>query len=583
MIIGEAAIAEVTKWDIGNRPNVSQTTATPDPTCPDWNGYTRYPCVAQTDPDSDFSYRFRMANQGNINLTDYVAYDVLPGIGDTGTVESLSGSPRGTLWSPVLTGPLTLVDSLTTATNNAFRVEYSYSSTPCRPELVNGLVPTAWQASCDDAWLTAAQVATWSQVKSFRVVAFEDGASWAPGTEWVLEAPMHAPPSALASSVSAGNVNLSVAWNSIGHKEYRQNADGTTQPLLAAEAEKVGIIVPLAPAVSVGDYVWYDANGDGLQSSGELPAPGVTVNLYDADGQFTASTTTNANGYYDFVGLTPGATYTLEFIKPTGYDWTTQDVNGTSNVQASDGTDSDVAPATGRVTFTAPAAGNNLPGGPTIASNTTDNPSLDAGLVVRKVKPPRTMNLTLTKTVSSSGPFAPGQQVTYTLTPSNAGPASAAPGWSVTDVLPTGLSIVAMSGPGYTCDVVTDPTAPTCTAEDGLAAGSTASPITLVALIADDFVGTAHNVAYVAPAPGDISETNPLEIPTRDATDTSTTTTDNDAQADISVEEVAGNELVLAMTGSPVGLVALSVGLGLLVVGVGMVVAARRRRMVSRR
>lgn len=582
VIIGEAAIAEVTKWDLGNRPNVSGTTAAPDPACPDWNGYTRYPCVAQTDPDSDFSYRFRMTNQGNINLTDYVAYDILPAVGDTGTVQSLSGSPRGTMWSPVLTGPLTLVDSLTTATGNNFRVEYGYSSNPCRPELVNGLVSSTWQTSCDDVWYTDTQVTDWSRVKAFRVVAFENGASWAPGTEWVLEAPMHAPPSALASSMSSGNINLSVAWNSIGHKEFRQNADGTTQPLLAAEAEKVGIIVPLAPAVSVGDYVWYDTNGDGLQSPGELPAPNVTVNLYDANGQFTASTTTNANGYYSFIGLTPGAQYTLEFVRPTGYVWTTQDRNGTSNVPKLDGTDSDVDPASGRVTFTAPASGNNLPGGPTIGNNVTDNPSLDAGLVL----PPKVMNLTLTKSLVTAGPFVPGQEVTYTLVPSNEGPDPAAAGWTVTDVLPSGLTIVSMSGPGYVCDI--SAAAPTCTGQAALAPGTTGPAITVVARIDDDFVGAARNVAYVSPAPGDISESNPLVIPTRD-TDTATTKTDNDAQADLSVEEVSDIELNLpstspglAKTGSGTGLVDVAVALVLLMGGAGLVLVARRRGPVGR-
>ena len=380
VLVSEAAIAQVEKWDIGTKPNVLQTTAQPDASCPDWDGFTRYPCVAQTDPDTDFQYRFKFTNYGNINLTNYVAYDILPFIGDTGVVESLTTSPRGTVWRPVLTGPLTVNTAMTTATNANVQVLYNLTSNPCRPELANGLNDATWQTGCDNTWYTAAQVTDWSAVKSFKVLAFHNGEAWAPATDIIMEATMHAPAGAPASSLSGSNVNLSIAWNSIGHREFRQNADGTTVRLLAAEPRKVGIIVPLAPAVSVGDYVWMDANRDGLQTAGETPVPNVVVNLYDAAGNFVRTTTTNADGYYSFVGLTPGAVYTLEFIKPAGYVWTTQDVNGTSNVQATDGTDSDVDPATGKVTFTAPASGSNLPGGPTIATNTTDNPSLDAGL-----------------------------------------------------------------------------------------------------------------------------------------------------------------------------------------------------------
>jgi hypothetical protein len=35
---------------------------------------------------------------------------------------------------------------------------------------------------------------------------------------------------------------------------------------------------------SIGDFVWNDADGDGVQDPGELGIPGVTVNLYAADG-----------------------------------------------------------------------------------------------------------------------------------------------------------------------------------------------------------------------------------------------------------------------------------------------------------
>ena len=130
----------------------------------------------------------------------------------------------------------------------------------------------------------------------------------------------------------------------------------------------------LVELVSVGDYVWFDVNRDGIQDAGELPVAGMTVKLLDASGAVVATTTTNASGYYWFTDLWAGASYTVEFVKPAGYAFTKEDVNGTADVDA--GTDSDADVATGRVPFTAPATGGNQGG-----ALVTDNPTIDAGLV----------------------------------------------------------------------------------------------------------------------------------------------------------------------------------------------------------
>ena len=56
---------------------------------------------------------------------------------------------------------------------------------------------------------------------------------------------------------------------------------------------------------SIGDRVWNDADGDGIQDPGEAGLPGVQVRLYQSGSQI-ASTTTDANGNYSFPGLCPG-------------------------------------------------------------------------------------------------------------------------------------------------------------------------------------------------------------------------------------------------------------------------------------
>lgn len=67
---------------------------------------------------------------------------------------------------------------------------------------------------------------------------------------------------------------------------------------------------PLVPGGVIGDAIWLDADGDGLQDAGEPGIPGVTVALLDAAGNVIATVTTDANGNYAFTGL-PDGTYTV--------------------------------------------------------------------------------------------------------------------------------------------------------------------------------------------------------------------------------------------------------------------------------
>ena len=64
----------------------------------------------------------------------------------------------------------------------------------------------------------------------------------------------------------------------------------------------------------IGDYVWYDYNGDGVQDAGEPPIPGVRVFIdRNSDGVYQTnepSATTDSNGLYGIGGLVPG-TYSV--------------------------------------------------------------------------------------------------------------------------------------------------------------------------------------------------------------------------------------------------------------------------------
>jgi hypothetical protein len=74
--------------------------------------------------------------------------------------------------------------------------------------------------------------------------------------------------------------------------------------LTTAGAKDLTLDFGFAPKpVSVGDFVWVDLDGDGVQDAGEPGIPGVTVKLLDNDGVEIGTTTTDANGFYSFTDL----------------------------------------------------------------------------------------------------------------------------------------------------------------------------------------------------------------------------------------------------------------------------------------
>ncbi|MBL0145588.1 MAG: carboxypeptidase regulatory-like domain-containing protein [Chitinophagaceae bacterium] len=107
---------------------------------------------------------------------------------------------------------------------------------------------------------------------------------------------------------------------------------------------------------SLGNYVWLDTNGDGVQDATEAGVPGVTVILYAADGTTVlGSTITDANGKYLFPNLTP-SNYVVGFSTiPGGLVFTQQNTPGDNQ----DNTNSDANPATGKTGVIVLSAGEN--------------------------------------------------------------------------------------------------------------------------------------------------------------------------------------------------------------------------------
>ena len=147
-----------------------------------------------------------------------------------------------------------------------------------------------------------------------------------------------------------------------GNPDGDSNANpttGRTAPITLGTGEDnmsvdAGIHQDLTKA-SLGNFVWLDANSNGVQDAGEVGVSGVKVMLLNGAGTPVATTWTDANGFYSFTGLNPGE-YSVNFSQfPTGYTATIQDAGG------NDATDSDVNPATGSTIVTTLVAGENDP------------------------------------------------------------------------------------------------------------------------------------------------------------------------------------------------------------------------------
>src|SRR5207247_2575479 len=92
---------------------------------------------------------------------------------------------------------------------------------------------------------------------------------------------------------------------------------------------------------TIGDLVFSDSNANGIQDAGESGIDGVTVKLLDSSNNTLATTTTANGGVYSFTSLTPGS-YSVEFVKPSGYFFSAQDQG------SDDALDSDANTSTGR-------------------------------------------------------------------------------------------------------------------------------------------------------------------------------------------------------------------------------------------
>ena len=176
------------------------------------------------------------------------------------------------------------------------------------------------------------------------------------------------PPGAYSVEFDLNTVgDLRVSPRGTGTDATDSDADADTgrsdsTGLLSGGDEFLHLDLGLYPPVTVGDRVWIDANGDGLQNADETSGvANVLVQLLNTTGAVIATTTTDTDGLYRFDGLPPGD-YQVQFEPPAGYFISPEGAGD-------DAGDSDADPDTGRTDLT----GGLTPG--------SDFPHLDMGLV----------------------------------------------------------------------------------------------------------------------------------------------------------------------------------------------------------
>jgi len=183
--------------------------------------------------------------------------------------------------------------------------------------------------------------------------------------------------------------------------------------------------------IQIGDFVWFDADGDGVQNGDEPALGGVTVTLVDKNNPdgLSYETTTDVDGYYNFgpdSGVVAGGSYTLSFdVADPGKTITglpagvsVADLMPTvANAGSSDMTDSDMVD--GSILFD--------------AGDVSDH-SLDAGFTVDVYD----LALSLDPAPGTPTVIAPGDDIVTHVTVTNEGTVSSDE-YELTVYIPSGL------------------------------------------------------------------------------------------------------------------------------------------------
>ncbi|MBN9186517.1 MAG: DUF11 domain-containing protein [Microbacterium sp.] len=166
------------------------------------------------------TYRLSWTNKSVQTLGNVVAYDLLPRVGDTGTVAGTLNQQRGSTFRPSMTAVGALPAGMTAS--------YSTSTNPCRPEVL----PNAQNPGCVDDWAALPASPSAAVLDSIRALKFVSTSTYTFDTGFSVDLSMTTPPLESAADI---------AWNTFATAQTNQ---GNGEPLPPVESAKVGIARP---------------------------------------------------------------------------------------------------------------------------------------------------------------------------------------------------------------------------------------------------------------------------------------------------------------------------------------------------
>lgn len=192
---------------------------------------------------------------------------------------------------------------------------------------------------------------TSGDMSSYRLAQHSGFASNSPAFDFAYGSPLSAHDGGVPASPSASSPDLTVSIASFSTLADTLQIDDDSLDFglnafvgsLAAAGigddflPDRGAQAPVDLDARLGDFVWLDDDLDGVQAADEPGVGGVIVSAIDIDGNTVASTTTDADGFYEFA-VRPGV-YRIRVEAPAGHSFTTQGVGSPM--------DSDVSVITG--------------------------------------------------------------------------------------------------------------------------------------------------------------------------------------------------------------------------------------------
>ncbi len=256
------------------------------------------------DIGDDFMYEVDVVNNSRETVRSMDLIDILPFKGDKAIIANKEGEyvDRGSEYTVEMTGAIKFLKDgeLVDPAENGYTVTYSTDA------VTNGDI----DANLGATFVSASEITDWSKVTMFRIT-MNDGT-----TIEKTDSVKFIVPTKVADDVE--NIqNGDIAYNSFA---LATSGDSNVSFNSLAYLEAVKVVTPVARYTVTGT-VYRDFNYDKSLTDKEFGLEGIKLGLYNSDGVKVDETTTDEDGYYEFI-VTDRGDYTVKVIeKPSKYEF----------------------------------------------------------------------------------------------------------------------------------------------------------------------------------------------------------------------------------------------------------------------